>query len=161
MAAKSAAAKGSTAKRSDNIEAYVWRVDPMNARSNIGIPGEYLRGAIVNAAKFRQDPRSPRKSAMDLFRAGVVPLTNVASLGRSTWEFVDKRRAVVQRSAVTRQRPGFNTGWRASFDLQIGLPEYIGSADLLEVVNLAGRVIGLADNRPTYGRFQVTGFKVL
>lgn len=161
VAAKGAAAKGSAAKKTDNVEAYVYRVDPTNPKSDIGIPGEYLRGSAVNAAKFRQDPRSPRKSAMDLYKAGVVPLTTVATLGRPTWEFVDRRRATVQRSAITRSRPGFNAGWRATFDLQVNLPEYIVPNDLLDIINLAGRVIGLGDNRPTYGRFQVVGFAVL
>ena len=35
------------------------------------------------AAKFRQDPRSQRKSAMDLYKAGVVPLTSAAASTRT------------------------------------------------------------------------------
>ncbi len=75
--AKSKAAKGSSAKKNDDVASYVYRCDD----GTIGIPGEYLRQSIINAAKFRQDPRSPRKSAMDLFKAGIVSLTDIASLG--------------------------------------------------------------------------------
>jgi hypothetical protein len=63
---KSKAAKGSKAKKTDNVESYVYRNDD----GQLCLPGEYLRQAIIHAAKFRQDPRSPRKSAMDLFKAG-------------------------------------------------------------------------------------------
>lgn len=80
--AKAKAAKGSAAKKTDAIETYVWR----NDAGDLCLPGEYLRGSIVAAAKFHQDPRSPRKSAMDLFKAGVVSLTDLASLGAKAWE---------------------------------------------------------------------------
>lgn len=75
--AKGKAAKGSKAKKTDDVESYVYRDDV----GDLAIPGEYLRQAVIHAAKFRQDPRSPRKSAMDLYKAGVVTLTPLASLG--------------------------------------------------------------------------------
>src|SRR6185436_5801114 len=53
--AKSASATGSKSKKTDNIESYVYRDED----GHICIPGEYLRMAIVNAAKYKQDPRSP------------------------------------------------------------------------------------------------------
>ena len=153
---KAKAAKGSKAKKSDDVESYVYR----NADGEICIPGEYLRGAIITAAKFKQDPRSPRKSAMDLFKAGVVSLTPLASLGKADWDYEDRRRVLVQRNGVNRTRPAMKAGWRAEFDLLVMLPEYISPALLNEVIQTAGRLIGLADFRPTYGRFIVTNFAV-
>ena len=47
VAEKGAAAKGSKAKKTDNIESYVYRDD----HGHICIPGEYLRGAIIGASK--------------------------------------------------------------------------------------------------------------
>lgn len=151
---KAAARKGSKAKKTDDVESYVYR----NDAGELCIPGEYLRMAIINAAKFRQDPRSPRKSAMDLYKAGVVSLTPLASLGIETWDYLDKRRVVVQRAGINRSRPAVKAGWRASFDLQVALPEYITSADLQEVISMAGRVIGVGDFRPTFGRFGIVRF---
>lgn len=156
VAEKAGAAKNSKAKKSDNVESYVCRDDD----GYICLPGEYLRQSIIHAAKFRQDPRSPRKSAMDLYKAGVVSLTEYASLGSREWDYLDARRVVVQRSAVTRQRPAFNKGWRATIDLSVLVPEYIEPPTLLEVIGQAGRLIGVGDFRPTYGRFNVTDFKV-
>ena len=154
--AKAASAKGSKAKKSDDIESYVYR----NDAGEIALPGEYLRMALINAAKFRQDPRSPRKSAMDLYKAGVVSLTPLASLGKDAWDYEDKRRVVVQRNGINRIRPAMKAGWRAEFDLMVMLPEYIRPSDLNEVIANAGRLIGLGDFRPTYGRFNVVRFAV-
>lgn len=155
--AKAKAAKGSKAKKSDDIESYVYR----NDAGELAIPGEYLRMAIIGAAKFRQDPRSPRKSAMDLFKAAVISLTPLASLGTDTWSYEDRRRVVVQRNAITRVRPAMHAGWKASFDLQVNIPEYVDPNILRETIEVAGRLIGVGDFRPTFGRFGVVNYSVL
>lgn len=183
VAEKAASAKGSAAKKTDNIESYVWRCDD----GTIGIPGEYLRMAMVNAGRYRQDPRSPRKSAMDLFKAAIIPLTEVApiisvrdlvgqaavrlaevrsgevwsSTAASTWDYLDQRHVTVQRAGITRVRPAFLSGWRAEFDLLINSPEYLDPTTLVDVLNTAGKFVGLADFRPTYGRFHVVHFEVV
>lgn len=154
IAEKAAAPKNSTIKKSDNVESYVYRCPD----GTIGIPGYYLKGVICNAAKYRQDPRSPRKSATDLYKAGVVVLTPIASLGTTEWDYLDSRRVMVQRQGVTRVRPTFLEGWRAVFDIQVLTPEYIPPNILLAVIADGGRLVGFADNRPTYGRFQVVSF---
>lgn len=157
VAAKGSAAKGSAAKRTDNVESYVYR----DAQGLICLPGEYLRQSVIHAAKYRQDPRSPRKSAMDMFKAGVVVLTELAPLGKADWDYLDQRRVTVQRSAITRVRPAFLAGWRATVLLQVQTPEYIEPTFLLAVLGDAGRLVGVGDNRPSYGRFQVVEFRQL
>lgn len=153
---KAASAKGSKAKKTDNVESYVWRDDA----GNICVPGEYLRGAIIHAAKFTQDPRSPRKSGMDLYKAGIVSLTPLASLGAKAWDYEDRRRVVVQRNGINRVRPAMRSGWSVEIDLMVTLPEYITPERLREVIGMAGRLIGIGDFRPTYGRFAMTGFAI-
>ncbi len=155
VASKSAAAKNSAAKKQDNVESYVWRLPDNN---HIGLPGEYVRMACVMAAKFRQDPRSPRKSAYDLYRAAVISLTELADLGVASWDYLDRRRVMVQRNGVTRERPAMSAGWEASLTFQVQLPEYVPPSDFLDVLTNAGRLIGIGDFRPSYGRFQVVGF---
>lgn len=157
---KAKAAKGSKAKKTDNIESYVYRDDA----NQICLPGEYLRGAIIAASKFRQDPRSPRKSAMDLFKAAVISLTSLTPIlvgGKpvTEWQFEHKCRVQVQRNGVTRVRPAFKTGWEAELELMVNLPGYVSPEMLCEVIGEAGRLIGVADFRPTYGRFQVVKFE--
>lgn len=158
--AKANAAKGSAAKKSDDVESYVYR----NETGEICIPGAYLIGAICGpngAAKYLKDPRSPRKSALDMYRAGVVALTELATLGTTNWDYLDQRRVTVQRAGITRVRPAMLPGWRATFELQVLLGEYINPMAVLEVINRAGQLVGLADYRPSYGRFSVVEFDVI
>lgn len=155
VAEKANAVKGSRAKKTDDIESFVYRCDD----GTIGIPGIYLRQAIVGAAKYRQDPRSPRKSAQDLYKAGIISLTETASLGKTTWDKLHQCRMVVHGSGITRTRPCFLKGWTATFILQVLLPEYISFDTLTQVINDAGRLNGLGDSRPTYGRFVVTNIR--
>jgi len=152
---KAKAAKGSKSKKTDDLESYVYR----NDNKEICIPSEYLRMSIINASKFRQDPRSPRKSAMDLFKAGLVVLNPLASLGVQDWDYLDRRRVVIMRSGVNRTRPAMRIGWEAEFNLQILLPEYINPEILNEVISMAGKLVGIGDFRPTYGRFQIISFE--
>lgn len=163
--AKAAAKKGSAAKKTDNLEAYIYR----NPKGIICIPGEYLRGALIDpkngAAKYRQDPRSPRKSALDLYRAGIISLTPLApiigadgSLAES-WDFVDARRVTIQRQGITRRRPGFQEGWKAEFLLLIQTPNLIAPNDLHAALIDAGRLVGIGDFRPSFGRFSIIHFE--
>jgi hypothetical protein len=166
VAEKAKAKKGSAAKKSDNVESYVYR----DENDFICLPGEYVYGSIVDrkngASKYRQDPRSPRKSALDLYRAGIAPLTLLSPIlsaddePTTEWHYIDERRATVQQNSITRQRPAFNAGWRAEFVFQVNLPEYIDAHSVLDVLTLAGRAVGVGDYRPTYGRFVVTRFEV-
>lgn len=166
--AKSNAKKGSAAKKTDDVESYVYR----DGDGHICLPGVYLIGSITDprngAAKYRQDPRSSRKSALDLFRAGVVSLTDLAPIvpaGQTKpskdWDYLDRRRVTVQRSAITRTRPAFQPGWAATVILSVLTPEYIDPSFLLDVLGAAGRLVGVGDFRPTFGRFAVTDFQRL
>lgn len=155
--AKRTAKRGSAVKRTDNLEAYVWRNDD----GMVCLPGSYVHRAMVQAGKFMQDPRSSRaKQACDLFKAAFVPVTVLCPLGPK-WEIEDKRRMVVSNAGITRTSPGFKAGWEATFDFDVILPEYVSQEMFHEALSLAGRVIGLAQYRPTYGRFQVVAFKTV
>ncbi len=157
VANKAKAAKGSKAKKTDDIGSYVYR----NAKGELAIPGEYFRQSLIHAAKFAQDPRSPRKSAMDLFKAGVVSLDELCSLGTKDWSYLDERRVLIQRNGITRVRPAMAEGWKTTLKLAVLVPEYISPAMLNDRLQAAGRLVGVGDFRPTYGRFQIVKFEVL
>ncbi len=159
VAEKSAAKKNSKAKKTDNVESYVYR----NEFNQICLPGEYVRQSMIHAAKFKQDPRSPRKSAMDLFKASIVALTELAPMngGVENWDYLDQRRVVIQRAAITRLRPAFSKGWTVEMEFSVLTPEYIDPQLFNEVLALSGKLIGTADGRPSYGRFQVNKCSVI
>lgn len=167
VAEKAAAKKNSVAKKTDNVESYVWR----NDEGVICLPGLYLLGSMCDprngAAKYRQDPRSPRKSALDLFKAGVVALTDLAPIHSAKtnepstdWDYLDQRRVTVQRAGVTRVRPAFLAGWSAELMMLVQTPEYISPAFLHDVLTQGGKLVGVGDFRPTFGRFQIDRFDV-
>jgi hypothetical protein len=164
VAAKGRASKGSAEKKSDDTQSYVYRNDD----GLICIPGRYPQRAIVEAARFHQDPRSPRKMAKDLIQAAVsvgpllAPIRTVGNHNPSAdWDYLDRQRVVVQRSAVTRERPAFRQGWTADFELSVLLPEYVSEAFLYRLLADAGKFVGLGDFRPTYGRFNIVNFQRL
>lgn len=156
---KAAAKKGSDAKKTDNVESYLYRDDD----GHIGIPGVAFSACLREAGRYERDPRSPRKSAMDLLRAGVVPLDVVAPLEPLVNEpdFLHRARVTVQRAAITRTRPAMNTGWSCTFNLLIATPEYLGVPMMASLLTSAGRLCGLCDHRPTYGRFAVKRIRVV
>ncbi|RTG97845.1 hypothetical protein [Thermus scotoductus] len=152
---KAKAPKGSKAKRQDDLETYVWR----DENGYLALPGEYLRQSIIRAAKYRQDPRSPRKSAQDLVKAALLVEPMLASLGVKDWDYEHRARVRVQQSAITRVRPAIKRGWRAEFFITVLLPEYIDPHLLHQLLTDAGRLEGVGDFRPTYGRFAVVLFE--
>ena len=157
VAAKARAKKGSEEKKVDDTESFMWK----DERGFICVPGEYVRQSIIHASKYEQDPRSPRKSLMDLMKAALVSLTELASLGVKQPDFLDQRRVVIQRSAVTRSRPAMRPGWKTKFIMMINLPEYVPPQRLNQILQQAGKIIGIGDFRPSFGRYVVTKFQVI
>jgi len=68
---------------------------------------------------------------------------------------IDVRRVVVQRNGVMRARPRIEK-WRTRLALEINT-EMVGVADILELLQAAGRAVGVGDFRPErkgmFGRF--------
>lgn len=159
---KAAAGKNTAAKKTDNIESYVYR----DEAGHICLPGLYLQRALQEAGRFRQDPRSPRKSALDLCKAGIMVTPELSPIlvndqPTADWDYLDQRRVVVQRSGIERSRPAFRLGWSVVVQITSILPEYIGEQFLRGLIDDAGRLIGVGDFRPTYGRFTVVSWSRL
>lgn len=155
VGAKAGAGKGSKEKKTDNVESYTYRDDD----GYLCVPAEALHGSLIQSARSFQDPRSPRKSAMDLIKAGLLVMPDMIRITRDgspmrDWEFTDTRRVVVQRSAVSRTRPGVNAGWRLAAQIHILTPGLISVELLRSLVVNAGATVGLCDFRPRFGRFQ-------
>lgn len=156
---KANAKKGSTAKKTDDVQSYLYRTP----EGYIGIPGVAFAASIREAGRYERDPRSPRKSAMDLLKAGVVPLDVVAPLLPHTkaYDFDHRARVTVQRNAITRTRPAMNAGWKCEFRVMVGTPEYLSPSFMAKLINSAGRLCGLCDHRPTYGRYSIHRLEVI
>lgn len=154
---KGAAAKGSKKKKEDNIESYVYRDEKTG---EIGLPGFCLKACLADAAKYIQDPRSPRKCARDLVRAS-VRIGGFASFGTKEWDFIDRRRAVVQRNGITRARPAMQAGWTLRATIEVIDPEYVQPGFLHDLLHRAGVSCGLGDYRPDFGTFRIAAFRIV
>lgn len=156
---KADAPKGSRAKKTDNLESYVYR----DADGYICVTGAYLHGALKDVGRYKQDPRSPRKNQKDLMNEAIVMQNLLPRIQPQTkkWQYEHKGRVIVQRNAITRTWPAFHAGWEITFIMEVILPQYVPPNYLHEMIALAGRIKGLGDYRPTYGRFQVANFKVI
>jgi hypothetical protein len=150
---KGKAPKGSDTKKTDDVESYVYRTTD----GVLGVPGVNLHGALCIAAKSMQDPRSPRKSLRDLVNAGIISLDPCAPFhgNPKAWDYIDRRRVTIKQSGITRSRPAMKEGWKVTFRVLVNTPEYITEPLLSSLVVSAGRLVGLCDHRPTYGRFSV------
>ncbi len=153
--AKAKAKKNSKEKKSDNLESYVYRCDD----GTLGLPGINLHMSLVNAAKSKSDPRSPRKSAADLCKAILLVTPTISSFMTDKWDFEDQRRVMVQRNGITRVRPAMREGWRLTFYVTVLDSSYIDKDFLHDLIASAGRYVGLGDFRPQFGRFQIDSFK--
>ena len=134
--------------RDEDCEAYVYRTPT----GDLGIPGAYLRGAIVQAADFY--------GLAEVFRSGIACFPDVASIGKRTWDYLDRRRVRVGRRSTTRIRPAIKAGWEAEFVVLVTNSDYISPSLLQVMIEKAGLIAGLGDFRPTFGRFEVVHFEV-
>ena len=158
--AKAKASKGSKTKKTDNIESYVYRVPDTN---ELGIPGKNIKAMLTSkkngAAKSFQDPRSKMKSAAEMMQASIFVEPEVATLGKKTWDFIDRSRMNVQNRGIVRLRPGFTRGWKLTFVVNVVQPSLVPPEFLRQVIDHAGSFCGLGDSRPDYGRFVVVKFE--
>ncbi len=155
---RASAPKGSAQRRSEDPEEYLYRT----GAGFLGIPATNVKRCLVEAGRYFDDPRSSgrRRQATDLFRSSLLvepeyALLLIAGQPVDAPQFLDRRRAVVQRQAVARTRPGMMKGWRLTFRVVSLDARYVGPPLLREVLEGAGRFIGLGDFRPDFGRFQI------
>lgn len=152
--------RGSISRKTDDVESYVYR----NEANQICLPGEYVRQSILGASKRISDPTNVRKRAWDLFKASIICANELSPIlvdGKACeeWEMLDRRRVRVQQAGITRSRPAFLKGWTAEYTFLNLSPELISFDLLHDRLVSAGRLDGVADFRPTFGRYSVTHFE--
>lgn len=147
---------GSKERNTDDPKTMVYRMND----GTLGIPNYVVHGALSAAGKYMKDPRSSKKSAVDLIKAAILISPMMIPFGKKTWDFVDARRVRVNgRGAITRHRPALKEGWKLAFTITVLAPSLMGNDFLLELVTNAGRFCGIGDYHPVFGRFKVTKFE--
>lgn len=74
-------------------------------------------------------------------------------------EYVDMRTVKVGQAKTTRCRPKFDS-WKGEFTVILD-EEKLNAEEIEQIVNNAGKYVGMCDYRPRYGRFQVTNTRSL
>lgn len=151
--------------KEEEAESRVYR----DSKRFICLPSSYVHNSIVSVAKRRLDPLSPRKkSARDLFRFGALPVTELARIIDQNGmigteiDYIDKRVVTIQGTCCfPRYRPAMFAGWSARFVFAVYVPELISPTFFEEVLEMAGKFVGVGDCRPQFGRFNIDSFRVV
>jgi hypothetical protein len=118
------------------------------------IPGGNLESMLVEAGK--------KQKLGEPFKAGVISdgLWIIEYDGPKTVEdlwkdkrFVDRRGVKIGTSTVIRTRPIFRS-WSLKFTIDY-LPDLLNESNVIDAVTTAGRIIGLGNYTPKFGRFEI------
>jgi len=134
----------------------------------IGIyqPSSHVEGALIKAATSYQIPGKGKKTYKDLFKAAVIVNPELIEHGikgdldelvKEGKILLDKRPVVVQRARVERIRPRFDD-WALDFEIQVN-DDQIAKEIVQQILEFAGRYVGIGDFRPKFGRFSVAHFE--
>jgi hypothetical protein len=126
----------------------------LNDKKQPSIPGELIEAMMTNAAKRS---KTGKDFTAGLICDGVWPIQYSGSKDPDTlWNdesFRYQRMVRVQMARVLRTRPMFRQ-WELDFTVHY-LPDILNDAQVREAMVTAGRIIGLGDYRPKFGRFDV------
>lgn len=131
--------------------------------SSLMIPAENLHRCLVAAASAFRVRGKGRQTLKPLVSGSLMIEPEEIPLGTTKYE-IDIRSAVVQRSRILRARPKV-WPWRATFILSYPVEDFPAefAGTLKQLINDAGRRIGLLDFRPAtggrFGRFYVEHLK--
>lgn len=119
------------------------------------VPSTWIEAALRDAAKEYKKGKSNWKTTI-LSSVFVDP--DEIPMGKTSWDEIDRRPAVIQRNRIVKSRPKFNTGWKISF--KILFEDSRIKPDVIQtILTEAGSSKGIGDYRPKFGRFKVTSFK--
>lgn len=126
----------------------------LNADGVPCVPGLSIESAIVEGArKFKLG----KKFQSGVFSECDWPIRydgpkSIDELWENT-AFRDQRMVRVTTSRVLRTRPIFRS-WQLDFDVAY-LPDIVTRQQIIDVVAAVGRIVGLGDYRPRFGRFEI------
>jgi len=133
-------------------------------------PASHIEGAMVKAAASFKITGKRGKSYKDLFSANVfidpieiphnIPIPDELDCDADKQLYIDMRPVIVMRARVVRLRPTFKAGWSLSFTINV-IDDELPFEILSDVLNLAGKTVGIGDYRPKFGRFMVTKFELV
>lgn len=156
-------AKRGPKKTEADLERLDWIDFQLSAYHNgkhLFIPGENLHGLIRDGARASRKGKEIQ-AAVQVIEQEIPIIYDGPKELRALYDkkFVDRRRVVIQRSAVLRTRCRLNK-WSLTFSLFIE-QSVINPESVKEALEYAGARIGLGDFRPRFGRFEVVAWEAV
>jgi hypothetical protein len=116
------------------------------------VPGEMIEAVIRDGAR---KSRQGKDSLSGIISDGNWPLIyDGPKTADELWEdarFRDARGVVIGKSRIIRMRPKF-TVWALKFEVSY-LEDVVNAKDVTSWLEEAGRIVGMGDFRPRFGRF--------
>jgi hypothetical protein len=125
-------------------------------------PAVHIESAIVKASVNYQIPGKRKKTYKDLCRTGLLIEPDAIPHVHQAWKIENNqlgRPVIVNRGRVMRYRPELMP-WALDFTISI-IDDELPPSVVLEILQDAGRRVGIGDYRPKFGRFQVVAWEKL
>ena len=146
-----------------------WRKALYTKNGNVAQPSGHILGAMTKAATSFKIQGKRGKTFKDAINAFVAIEPEYISHGISVPTeltedadqaiYLDIRPVVRGRARVIGYRPALKEGWKLNFKI-ICIDDGLPLTVLQDILVLAGKVIGIGDFRPRFGRFMVSRFEV-
>lgn len=121
-------------------------------------PSTHIEGALLKAGANFQIAGRRKKTYKDLIKGALIVLPE--AIPHRIQQCDIDARAIVNpstRGRVMRYRARLNR-WELTFTVQL-LDEQLPAEVVREILEHAGRYVGIGDYRPKFGRFAVTAFR--
>lgn len=147
-----------------------WKKTIYTKGGEIVQPSTHIIAALVKAASTFKIQGKRGKTFKDIFNAYLfvepeyiphgIPIPDELDDDPDKQMYVDRRPVVVQRSRVVRARACIHEGWKLAFKITV-IDDDLPVQVLNDALIMAGRIIGIGEYRPRFGRFMVSKFEVV
>jgi len=117
---------------------------------------DQVMGSMIKAAVSFKIPGRGKKTYKDLTKAALIVTPEYIPHKIQTWR-VDRRMVRIGPARIVRERPRLDE-WELDFSIET-IDKQFPFAALKDILDEAGKMQGLGDFRPRFGRFTVTRFK--
>lgn len=127
--------------------------------------GVYIPSKQISKAMFEAGKNFIVKGLVNYSKivdSTVQVIPDKISIGKKTYDYKHEEFGRIPPktgSSVLISRPAFKKGWEAEFTMQVIDKDRLPIKVLKEIVEFAGKFVGIGDWRPHFGRFEVVEFK--
>jgi len=149
------AKRGKTTENYEEVARAQWELSMYKtADGQPGLPGLNFEAAIRKAAMKSKRGKLVQEGVMVLDEMTPIIYTGPRNMDALFKVAADVRAVVVGGKRVMKARPIFRQ-WQLVYTVQFD-PEIVDAENLMEFIATAGRLIGIGDFRPRFGRFTAT-----